>query len=96
VLASQIGSRHLTVETGAINADPEEHGIDWSERKLTWIGVLQCDLIKQTQECEDWKRSNTRIPGKPSYGRMAKLVFDEQVLYVLQEPNRNIDQEMEI
>ena len=50
MLASQIGSRYLTVETGAINADPEEQGIDWSERKLTWIRVLQCDLTKQTQE----------------------------------------------
>jgi hypothetical protein len=34
VLASQIGRRHLTVKTGAINADPEEEGINWRERKF--------------------------------------------------------------
>jgi hypothetical protein len=27
------------VKTGAINAGPEEQGIDWRERKLTWISV---------------------------------------------------------
>jgi len=37
-------------ETGAINAGPEEQGIDWHERKLTWIRVLKGDLTKQTQE----------------------------------------------
>lgn len=50
MLASQIGRRHLTVKTGAINAGPEEQGIDWRERKLTWIRELKCDLTKQTQE----------------------------------------------